>query len=353
MYIGDQMISVSGIPSSDIISSRDLPPALSRTVVADNKTNEDRPASGKNIDTSSLNKAFTFLCPQSPWVDSNKNNRVELNELSYVNASTLDIFNVLDVDSNGISLDEIRSYSSPDSVVDINMDTSVIYQALKNSGCYRLANVPVEFITSDKLPEEVKKLAVYKTLPKMLGDGKLVTLAFSETEGHIGRSTTRGSDKLCLVVVPCDTLEYDTKENFQWLITHELIHARQYLSGKRIEFFSLSKFMNRIGKFDESYSNETAEKAALSLCEIEAWKINLKNALSSKDHSSVNYFIKNINRELDSVRAVLEDLKLKGAVELCPLLKSMLDDVMTDEEAKWLSAATCEQANSNKVILMP
>lgn len=325
------MTSVSGIPSSYIIGSRDLSPALPRIIISDSGDPAGRPSAGKKTDTSALNKIFTSLCPGSPWNDINLNGHIELLELSNVNASAIELFNRIDLNGDGISLHEIKSYTGCGADVEIQANTAVIYNALKANGSYKMKGLPVEFVTEDKIPAGAAEMESYTTLTGILKEGSLVTMAYSKGNGRVGRVTEEGAKKLCLIVVPKFRLEPGSRANTERLIKHELVHARQYLSGKRAEFLSLNEFIARSGKFGLVDMEKPLPR---TICEIEAWKINLNDAVSDGDPYLMSDISRQLNSEIETVKQALNLFRDNNEDGLCDLLKSMLAEVLTQNEAK-------------------
>jgi hypothetical protein len=296
------------------------------------------PASGRRVpspaeDASMLNRSFLPLFPFSSWTDINADLRIQPQEVRPLDPARAELLESIDLNGDGISYDEMLRYVSGGRIVDPDKDIRQIYDDLAASGSHELAGAPVLIVMDDKVPRDILNMPFYCKAADLIKKGSIITYGISRNGGFSSSPTYDGAKKFVLIVFPKDKTLSLSRIYVESMISHELVHARQYISGKRMEFDSIYYFMHSSGKFSQDDIRNVSASLPSALGEIEAYKHEMMNALPEGDLSRLQYFAIYLNSQMRDVDSAIELFNSKNAQDLVKLIESMLDEVLPKESA--------------------
>lgn len=306
-----------------------------------------RSASSPPADISRLNMAFMPLFPYSVWRDINRDARIQLEEISPpLRSGYAQLLNRIDLNGDGVCYEEMRSYMSAGYEIDPDRNISVIYDDLVSKGAHQLEDAPVLIVMDDMVPEDILKMPFYSKAASLIKRGSIITYGISRDGSFSSSPTYEGAKKFVLIVFPKDKTLSLSRLYVESMISHELVHARQYISGKRMEFDSIYYFMHASGKFSEEEIRTVSASLPAALGEIEAYRHEMVNALPQGDLSRLQYFAIYLNSQMSDVERAVDMFKSKNAEGLVMLAASMLDEVMSNETAAMINGRIKSLADS-------
>lgn len=325
---------ISSIYSSAARATEKLPCASSR-----------RPSSPAE-NASKLNRAFLSLFPFSVWTDHNSDLRIQPQEIEPLERVRAELLEKIDLNGDGISYEEMLRYLSAGRVVDPDKDVPRIYDDLAAVGSHEVAGAPVLIVMDDKVPEDIFKMPFYSKAASLIKRGSIITYGISRDGSFSSSPTYEGAKKFVLIIFPKDKTLSLSRLYVESMISHELVHARQYISGKRMEFDSIYYFMHASGRFAEDDIRAVSSSLPAALGEIEAYKHEMVNALPQGDLSRLQYFAIYLNSQMSDVERAVDMFKSKNAEDLVMLAASMLDEVLSKETAAMINARIKSLADS-------
>ena len=297
---------------------------------------QERPAS-PTPDASKISRAFLSLFPYLRWTDGNTNSRIEPEEIEPAGREHTDLLKTIDQNGDGVCYAEIEKYVSGDVKIDPDSSIPVIYDELISKGSCKLPYAPVLLVLNDHVPEEIANMGFYLKKEEQIKRGEIRTFGISKNGELSELPTNYGGKKFCLIVFPKDQTMTLNRLYVESMISHELVHARQYFSGLRMEQNSIYYLMYSSGKFGIKEIQSVRDTLPVALGEIEAYKHELLNAIPCGDSSRLQYFALHINSQIKYVDRALELFKEKGANDLVLTARSMLAEVLSKEEIRTIN----------------
>lgn len=298
-----------------------------------------RSASSPPADISRLNMAFMPLFPYSGWRDINRDARIQLEEISPpLRSGYAQLLNRIDLNGDGVCYEEMRSYMSAGYEIDPDRNISVIYDDLVSKGAHQLEDAPVLIVMDDMVPEGIRSMAFYSGKSEVIKGGAIITFGISKNGTYSPLPVFEGSKKFCLIVFPKERTLPITRRYVESMISHELVHARQYISGRRSELDSIYYLMHRSGKFSEQRALLVSTSLSSALGEIEAFFHELEKAVPEGDPSRLQYFALYINSKMRDVNASVEIFRENNLGDLVVLTKDLLEDVCPEVKVREINS---------------